>query len=223
MRRPGRVDARERATVGNARHRVFFRAACLLVLALFSGQGAPLCAKDLSSNLPGGTACGGPPGGAFFWWAPEGGELWACPRCGQRDNAGWAARCFACGAAKYNPGGYLLNPAGKAPVTGGYSPGHPAVDLGAPRGSRVCAAEDGVVVEARKDRWAGNVVSMVHADGLKTLYGHLQEYRVAPGCFLRRGEVLGLAGSTGASTGPHLHFAVTLDGVPVDPLPYLGR
>jgi len=223
MRRPGRVDARGRGTAGKSRHRVFFRAACLLALALFSGQGATPCAKDLSSNLPIGMACGGPPGGAFFWWAPEGGELWACPRCGHRDNAGWAARCFACGAAKYNPGGYLLNPAGEAPVTGGYSPGHPAVDLGAPRGSRVCAAEDGVVVEARKDRWAGNVVSMVHADGLKTLYGHLQEYRVAPGCFLRRGGVLGLAGSTGASTGPHLHFAVTLDGVPVDPLPYLGR
>lgn len=214
MRRPGRADARPASTASNTRGRFSFLTACLLALALFSGQGALLCAEDLSS---------GAPVGAFFWWAPEDGELWACPRCGQRDNVSWAARCPACGAAKYNPGGYLLNPAGRAPVTGGYSPGHRAVDFGAPSGSRVYAAEDGVVVEARKDRWAGNVVSMVHAGGLRTLYGHLREYRVAAGCFLRRGEVLGLSGSTGASTGPHLHFEVILDGVPVDPLPYLGR
>ena len=67
----------------------------------------------------------------------------------------------------------------------------------------------------------GNYVVLGHANGVTTLYGHLNQILVRPGDQVKQGDTLGLEGSTGYSTGPHVHFEVRLNGVPVDPLNYL--
>ena len=67
----------------------------------------------------------------------------------------------------------------------------------------------------------GKCVIINHGGGVATLYGHLSEIRVSVGQGVSQGEVIGLCGSTGFSTGPHLHFEVRINGSPVDPLGYL--
>jgi murein DD-endopeptidase MepM/ murein hydrolase activator NlpD len=67
----------------------------------------------------------------------------------------------------------------------------------------------------------GNTVILDHGNTLATLYGHLSRIAVADGASVARGQVIGYAGSTGYSTGPHLHFEVRVNGNPVDPLKYL--
>ncbi|HNY65827.1 MAG TPA: M23 family metallopeptidase [Deltaproteobacteria bacterium] len=159
---------------------------------------------------------------AFFWLAPPEGEWWACPWCGNRDNAGWVVGCPGCGYRKYNPWGYLLRPVETTVITAGFSPTHRALDFGAPEGSPVFAAGDGVVVEAGRDRWAGNVVRIQHEGGLQTRYGHLRDSVVSSGLRVRMGQVIAHSGSTGVSTGPHLHFEVIDRAAQVDPLTHLG-
>jgi murein DD-endopeptidase MepM/ murein hydrolase activator NlpD len=97
---------------------------------------------------------------------------------------------------------------------------HEGVDLAVPRGTPVYAASEGVVVGARPNGGYGNWIRVDHADGVATAYGHLSRFapRIKPGVRVARGELLGLSGSTGRSTGPHLHFEVITDGQPVDPL-----
>ncbi len=98
---------------------------------------------------------------------------------------------------------------------------HFGVDIAAPEGAPVAARAGGEVVYAG---WAGGyglVVVLDHGGGYQTVYAHLRRARVAPGFPVRPGEVVGEVGSTGRSTGPHLHFEVRYRGVPVDPLPYL--
>jgi murein DD-endopeptidase MepM/ murein hydrolase activator NlpD len=95
---------------------------------------------------------------------------------------------------------------------------HAGVDLAAPAGSPVMAAQDGRVSVAN---WAGGyglLVVLDHSDGMQTRYAHLSRIAVAKGQVVRRGEIVGLVGSTGRSTGPHLHFELRQDGRPVDPL-----
>ncbi len=67
----------------------------------------------------------------------------------------------------------------------------------------------------------GLYVVLRHGDGFTTRYGHLSAFTVAAGDTVAAGQVIGLSGNTGYSTGPHLHFEIRVDGVPVDPLPYL--
>ncbi|MCC6311464.1 MAG: M23 family metallopeptidase [Trueperaceae bacterium] len=101
---------------------------------------------------------------------------------------------------------------------------HGGLDIAAPSGTPVKAARSGVVT--RSGWWGtyGNVVVLDHGDGSETRYAHLSAVAVRVGQALRQGDVLGAVGSTGASTGPHLHFEVRFDGRAVDPLPYLqGR
>jgi len=97
---------------------------------------------------------------------------------------------------------------------------HEGVDLAVPRGTPVYAASEGVVSDARPNGGYGNWVRIDHADGVATAYGHLSRFapRIKPGTRVARGELLGFSGSTGRSTGPHLHFEVIADGQPVDPL-----
>jgi hypothetical protein len=97
---------------------------------------------------------------------------------------------------------------------------HEGVDLAVPRGTPVYAASEGVVTGARPNGGYGNWIRVDHADGVATAYGHLSRFapRIKPGVRVARGELLGLSGSTGRSTGPHLHFEVIADGKPVDPL-----
>jgi murein DD-endopeptidase MepM/ murein hydrolase activator NlpD len=158
----------------------------------------------------------------LLWQAPDDEISWACPWCGKKDNAFRALLCPACGYPVWNPGRYLVRPVDTDIVTRGFAPGHKAVDLGAREGSPVYAAADGVVVEARRDRWAGNVVRLEHDGGVQTLYGHLREIRAGQGCFVGAGEVVAWSGSTGAVTGPHLHFEVIVRGEQVDPLTRLA-
>jgi|ThiBiot_300_plan_2_1041538.scaffolds.fasta_scaffold00771_17 murein DD-endopeptidase MepM/ murein hydrolase activator NlpD len=98
---------------------------------------------------------------------------------------------------------------------------HGGLDLAAPMGTQVKAARSGVVTLAGWWGTYGNVVVLDHGDGSETRYAHLSVVAVRVGQALRQGDVLGQVGSTGASTGPHLHFEVRFDGRAVDPLPYL--
>ncbi|MEU2613528.1 M23 family metallopeptidase [Micromonospora sp. NPDC007271] len=102
---------------------------------------------------------------------------------------------------------------------------HPGVDLAAPLGTPIVAAADGRVSRAGWYGGYGNYTCIDHgrADGqrLSTCYGHQSKLLVSPGQRVRAGQVIGLVGSTGASTGPHLHFEVRLGGRAVDPLPWI--
>ncbi|RZU76210.1 murein DD-endopeptidase MepM/ murein hydrolase activator NlpD [Micromonospora kangleipakensis] len=102
---------------------------------------------------------------------------------------------------------------------------HPGVDLAAPVGTPIVAAADGRVTRAGWYGGYGNYTCLDHGrtDGqrLSTCYGHQSRLLVSAGQRVRAGQVIGLVGSTGASTGPHLHFEVRLGGRAVDPLPWL--
>jgi murein DD-endopeptidase MepM/ murein hydrolase activator NlpD len=112
-----------------------------------------------------------------------------------------------------------------APITSpfGYRWGvlHAGIDLGAPYGAPIHAAGSGTVVWCGWMSGYGNLVMIDHHNGLATAYGH--QSRIAVGCNeqVSQGQVIGYVGSTGHSTGPHLHFEVRLHGTPVDPLGYL--
>jgi hypothetical protein len=109
------------------------------------------------------------------------------------------------------------------PAYEGYSHFHTGIDFSTPSGTPVVAAGSGTVVAAG---WSqdgfGNKVIIDHGNGLRTLYGHLKQVNVMVGKSIQAGQQLGLSGSTGESTGPHLHFGVEKNGVWVDPSPYLS-
>ena len=96
---------------------------------------------------------------------------------------------------------------------------HEGLDLLASLGTPVRAAADGLVVLARPDRGYGNAIHVEHDRGGLTLYAHLARFApgIEPGAYVRRGDVIGFVGSTGRSTGAHLHFEFLLRGRPVDP------
>jgi murein DD-endopeptidase MepM/ murein hydrolase activator NlpD len=98
---------------------------------------------------------------------------------------------------------------------------HHGIDLVAAAGTPVMAAARGVVVWRGNKLGYGNCVVIRHGTHLSTIYGHLSHIGVRAGELIGAGAVIGLSGSTGFSTGPHLHFEVRRDGVPVDPLPLL--
>lgn len=98
---------------------------------------------------------------------------------------------------------------------------HAGIDLRGAMGTPILAAGDGVVVAADLRGGYGNATVIDHGNGLATLYGHQSAMFVTAGQQVARGAVIGLVGSTGFSTGPHLHFEVRVHGVPVDPLGYL--
>jgi murein DD-endopeptidase MepM/ murein hydrolase activator NlpD len=99
---------------------------------------------------------------------------------------------------------------------------HKGVDLAAPDGTKVVAALPGTVISAGYETGYGNNVLIQHSGGLQTRYGHLGSVNVKAGDVVDSESVLGTVGSTGRSTGPHLHFEVTRMGKPVDPLPLAG-
>lgn len=94
---------------------------------------------------------------------------------------------------------------------------HTGVDIGAPIGTPVHAAAPGVIIHAGWLGGYGNAIIIDHGDGLATLYGHLSKIDVAVGQPLAQGQEIGLVGTTGLSTGPHLHFEVRKYGTPVPP------
>ncbi len=103
----------------------------------------------------------------------------------------------------------------------GYSRFHAGTDFGAEHGSPIQAAETGIVMFADWYGGYGNAVIIDHGDGLTTLYGHASRLDVSEGQLVKKGDVIAAIGTTGLSTGPHLHFEVRRDGEPVDPMAFL--
>jgi len=98
---------------------------------------------------------------------------------------------------------------------------HDGIDLGGRTGDPVFAAADGTVVQAGYDRGAGNHIVIRHGNGIETVYMHLSKVEVKKGQNVKKGEQIGKLGSTGRSTGPHLHYEVRRNGEPVNPKTYL--
>lgn len=98
---------------------------------------------------------------------------------------------------------------------------HPAVDIAAPPGRPVRATGDGIVVQAGWMGALGRAVFISHGFGVKTRYGHLSRTSVQPGDRVRRGDIVGYVGSSGRSTGYHVHYEVQVDGQAMNPLAYI--
>ena len=98
---------------------------------------------------------------------------------------------------------------------------HTGIDISSPRGHSVVASAGGTVVKAGWVNGYGRCVEVAHGLGLRTLYGHLDEIHVIEGQRVARGEAIGIVGTTGRSTGPHLHYEVRLDNRAMNPLPYI--
>ncbi len=109
------------------------------------------------------------------------------------------------------------------PFGGNAAEFHAGQDIAALWGAEVVAAARGTVSFAGWQNGYGQVVIVDHGGGLATRYGHLSETDVRAGDEIKRGAVLGRVGSTGRSTGPHLHYEVRINDRPVNPLPYLPR
>ncbi len=98
---------------------------------------------------------------------------------------------------------------------------HSGVDLAAPRGTPVYATADGAIARADRSRTYGLVIYIDHGGDLETRYAHLSKLLVADGQQIKKGDLIGYVGSTGRSTGPHLHYEVRVEGVAVNPIPYM--
>ena len=108
------------------------------------------------------------------------------------------------------------------PPYAGFAHFHAGIDVAEPAGTVVLAADDGVVATvASGNTGYGNYVVIAHSSGITTLYGHLLSASLRSGQFVAAGGEIGRVGSTGLSTGPHLHFEVRRAGRPVDPNPWL--
>lgn len=95
---------------------------------------------------------------------------------------------------------------------------HAGLDIGASWGSPIVAAGDGRVIAAGWAGGYGREVQIAHGGGVTSLYGHMSEIVAQPGSFVRAGQLIGYVGSSGLSTGPHVHFEVRVGGTPVNPL-----
>jgi murein DD-endopeptidase MepM/ murein hydrolase activator NlpD len=122
-----------------------------------------------------------------------------------RPTKGWVTSCFG---------------PRKSPFTG-LKEFHSGMDIANREGEPVIATGDGVVTFAGKKGFLGKMLVIDHGHGMVTRYGHLSEVRPKRGAAVKRGEVIGAIGATGRSTGPHLHYEVLLNGVPVNPERYI--
>ncbi len=106
------------------------------------------------------------------------------------------------------------------PVLGGRR-NHKGVDLSAPTGTPIYATADGFVSKAGPFSSYGNFVSIEHGAQLQTRFAHMSRIAVESGSRVKKGEIIGYVGSTGRSTGPHLHYEVRIAGEAVNPIPYM--
>jgi murein DD-endopeptidase MepM/ murein hydrolase activator NlpD len=114
-----------------------------------------------------------------------------------------------------SPFGYRKDPFTKVPSF------HSGLDIAAKEDEPVFAAAEGTVVSVGSDKSHGNNIVIEHSKGLRTWYMHLNKNLVQQGQTVKKGETIGLLGSTGRSTGPHLHYEVIKNGVSIDPRPFL--
>lgn len=98
---------------------------------------------------------------------------------------------------------------------------HAGVDICGPVGTPIYATADGVIAHAERMGGYGNMVEVDHGKGIATRYGHMSRILVEAGTRVQRGQLIGLMGSTGRSTGSHLHYEVRIDGHAVNPAPFL--
>ena len=106
--------------------------------------------------------------------------------------------------------------------TAGASTNHQGIDLSAPEGTPIYASRTGVVTAATFGKSAGYYVSINHGDGFSSIYMHMTRYVVSKGQAVSAGQVIGYVGSTGVSTGPHLHFGISYNGKYVNPANYIA-
>lgn len=98
---------------------------------------------------------------------------------------------------------------------------HYGIDVASPVGTNIYAPADGKVIQAEYEGGFGNKVVLEHGYGVTTVFGHASQIFVKAGDVIKKGEVLAAVGSTGSSTGPHVHYEVHVDGIPTDPLNYI--
>lgn len=113
--------------------------------------------------------------------------------------------------------GYRTNP-----ITGNNT-FHTGIDIAAAQGTKIKAAYPGTVRKTGEDSRSGKYIYLTHSNGFETLYCHCSEILAEEGAVIRQGETVALVGSTGWSTGPHLHFEVHKNGTRLDPLPILNK
>lgn len=99
---------------------------------------------------------------------------------------------------------------------------HSGVDIGAPEGTNIVAVEDGIVSFAGNKGGYGKAVIIDHGNGIESLYAHCSKLLVKRNEHVKRGDVIAKVGSTGLSTGAHLHFEIRVNNKAVDPLPYIS-
>ncbi len=133
-------------------------------------------------------------------------------RLGQISESGWV----------WPGGGNVTSPFGMRlhPILG-YVRMHNGVDMPCAIGDPIRAATEGIVTIAESYGGYGNTVVIQHANSISSLYAHLNSWSVNVDQYVFTGEQIGACGTTGLSTGPHLHFEIRISGVPVDPMPYL--
>jgi len=119
--------------------------------------------------------------------------------------------------------GYVSSSFGRRsdPITGRIAM-HTGTDFSAPRGTAIFAVGAGVVTFSGRNGAYGNMVEIAHGDGYKTRYAHAHELKVAKGDLVNKGQEIATVGSTGRSTGPHLHFEVYRNGMAVNPARYIA-
>ncbi len=128
--------------------------------------------------------------------------------------SGWVSPCsYICITDPY---GWRVHP-----ITGEATSFHSGVDLANDEGTPIYAAKSGIVTTATSSSVYGYYVTINHGDGYSSLYGHMTNYVVSEGESVSAGQLIGYMGSTGWSTGPHLHFTIYYDGSTVDPMDYI--
>ncbi|NOH12145.1 MAG: M23 family metallopeptidase [Chloroflexi bacterium] len=114
-----------------------------------------------------------------------------------------------------------ISPTSEGWMSQGYHPGHKAIDIALPEGNPIQTSMSGQVVHAGwSHQGYGNLV-IVENGPYRTYYAHLSEIPVTVGQNVQAGQVIGLSGNTGNSTGPHLHYEIRLNGIPIDPTDYV--
>lgn len=115
--------------------------------------------------------------------------------------------------------GEISSPFGERehPVNG-ESAFHNGIDIAVDAGTNILAIEDGVIHKSTYNQYSGNFIVIEHQDGYTSSYAHLRECRVTEGQSVKKGDIIGISGSTGMATGPHLHMEIRKDSLPVNPL-----